>query len=157
MVFSFSNNNRGGSGIGCLIFAMLGVAVLYYFFKFLWWAAPGIFLLAVIINWRAVVDTGKQYWTYLQRNIISGLAIGVLSVLLFPLVALFMLLKSLGYNLLGQFRQNMGMFGNAPNQPAEIPTEYTDFEELESTPKKPERGAEPPEVFLLPKKDDENP
>lgn len=124
-------NSRGG-GLGCLILGILGLVMAYYilkgFFILLWWAAPALFVLALIINWRAVADTGKDFLRLLERNPLGGLLLGALAVVGFPVLSLYLFSRALGYN-------RQGPFGQAPRSggAAQAPEdEFVEFEEIES-------------------------
>ncbi|MBL7776527.1 MAG: hypothetical protein JNK89_11030, partial [Saprospiraceae bacterium] len=142
-------------GLGCLIFGVLALVLGYYvlkgFFFLLWWAAPALFVLALIINWRAVWDTGRSIGTWIQRHPVSSILLGLLALvgtgLLntgfpalnqlgywitqggFPLLALYLLLRALGYRQIEQWRQHMQT--PPPSAPED---EYVEFEEIESRP-----------------------
>ena len=156
--------NRSGGGLGCLVFGILAAVFGYYilagFFYLLIWAAPALFILALIIDWRAVLDTGKSLAGYIQRNPVTGIVLGALLVVGtgiystglqpldrlgywlvqggFPLLALFVLLRALGYKQLNQFKRTM------QEQQQPIEEEYVEFEELESRPKNAPPEPEPP-------------
>lgn len=129
----FVRYNRGGSGIGCLLFGILGLFAAFYILKgvftLLWWAAPALFVLALIINWRAVADTGKDFLRLLERNPLGGLLVGALAVVGFPVLSLYLFLRALGYKRTQQFGQTMGETRQVPED------EFVEFEELESRPK----------------------
>ena len=140
--------NRGGGGLGCLIMGIVSLVVAFYILKglfyVLWWAAPALFVLALIINWRAVADTGKDFLDLLGRNPVAGLIAGVLGVIGFPVLALYLFLRALGYTQPKPFDPTMQ--GNRQAPPEE---EFVEFEELESRPKyvheEPEEPEEPGE------------
>lgn len=161
-----------GGGLGCLILGALALVAAYYilsgFLFLLWWAAPALFVLALIIDWRAVVDTVKNMFEYVQRNPVSGLILAALAVIGtgivdtgipfldrlgywiaqggFTMLAFYVLLRALGYKQLNQFKQNMQ---TGQQQPPE--EEFTEYEELESHPTNPlpesedDPGQSPPE------------
>ncbi len=149
MVFYNSGRGRyaarfsGGGGLGCLIFGILGLIAAYYilkgFFILLYWAAPALFVLALIINWRAVADTLKDWFKTLENNPLSGLLIAAITVLAFPVFALYLFVKSLGYRKIEQMQR--------AERAAE--GEFVEFEELESRPKEDaddDQPIEPPEL-----------
>jgi|GEM_PF-439480 len=145
---------NSGGGIGCLIFGIIGMVAAFFIlkglFKLLYWAAPVLFVLALVINWRAVVDTLKNWLKTMESNPLGGLLTAALAVLLFPVFALYLFLKSLGYNKIQQMQREFG----SQQSPAD---EFTEFEEIESTPKggaRPEDTWEPP---VLPEKEAESP
>ncbi len=128
----FVSNNRGG-GWGCLILGILSLVAAYYilkgFFIVLWWAAPALFVLALIINWRAVAETGKDFLRLLERNPLGGLLLGALAVVGFPVLSLYLFTRALGYNRIEKFGQRVQENRQMPEE------EFVEFEELESRPK----------------------
>ena len=140
-----------GGGPGCLIFGILALVALWFVLKglyaLLYWAAPVLFVAALIVNWRAVAATGRDFWELLQRNPLGGLLLGALCVVAFPLLALYLLLRAVGYNKMQEFKQR---FGQEPGA-AQPEGEFADYEELESQPKRGSRADdEPVEIPLLP-------
>jgi hypothetical protein len=140
---------NGGGGIGCLIFGIIGMVAAFFIlkglFKLLYWASPVLFVLALVINWRAVVDTLKNWLKMMENNPIGGLLTAAIAVLLFPVFMLYLFLKALGYNKLEQMLREY-----------EVPADdFTEFEELESTPKRQEKTEAPKETLVLPEKEPE--
>ena len=133
MIYFSNRSVSGRGGLGCLLSGIIGIVLLYLFFKLLWWAAPALLVLAVIINWRSVADTGKQYLKLLRSNPVMGIIVGVISVLLFPVLSLFLLVQSLAYKQIKGFRDQFT--GGLGQQNPKEEAEYVEFEELESTPK----------------------
>ena len=132
-MYVYSNfNNRPGGGVGCLVFGILGMVAAYYILKglfaLMFWAAPVLFLLAILINWKSVADTGRNYLRLLESNPVGGLLLGALSVVGFPVLALYLFLKAVGAN---STRPAGTPFGNPPQNP-EPEDQFVDFEELES-------------------------
>lgn len=138
---------RSGGGWGCLILGILALVAAYYILKgmfiLLYWATPVLLAAALIINWRAVADTGRDFLSLLSRNPVGGLLLGALAVVGFPVLALYLFLRALGYRRMEQFRQTMG--GEREPAPED---EFVEFEEIESHPKdvppSPEAPLEPP-------------
>ena len=146
---------RNSGGLGCLIFSILAIVAGYFILKglfyLLWWAAPALFVLALIINWKAVRDTVQDLFAFVQANPVSGLVFAVLVVVgtgvlstgmpffdrlgywtaqgSFALLSFYVLLRALGYNRLAQFNQAM----QEENQ--RRAGEFIEYEELESRPK----------------------
>lgn len=135
-----------GGGLGCL----LGLALLtfgaYYaltgLYYVLYWAAPALVVLTLIVNWRVIPDTLKSWFKTLETNPLSGLVMAAFAVLGFPFFTLWLFLKALGYRKLEKMKQQYG-------QAAPPKDEFVDFEEIESTPlgKAPE-----PEILEVPRK-----
>lgn len=138
---------NAGGGIGCLIFGIIGMIAAFFIlkglFKLLYWAAPVFFVLALVINWRAVLDTLKNWLKMMENNPVGGLLTAALAVLLFPVFVLYLFLKALGYNKLEQMKREYGA-------PAE---DFTEFEELESTPKGQETTEAHLQTLVLPEKE----
>ena len=124
---------NSGGGIGCLIFGIIGMVAAYFvlkgLFKLLYWASPALFVLALVINWRAVVDTFRNWLKSMETNPIGGLLSAALAILLFPVFTLYLFLKALGYSKIQQMQREFGATGPAAEE------EFTTFEEVESTPK----------------------
>lgn len=152
--FTFDNRRSGRfGGIGCLVFGVLFLVAAYYIFKGLYYvllvAAPVLFVLALLINWRAVAGVGKSYLDLLGRSPLMGLLVGALAFVGFPFLALFLFLTALGGRradaMRQEFEQRMGSGHTAPQD-----AEYVDFEEIESAPKPGEQPLPPP---VLPEKE----
>ena len=156
MIFTSS---RRANPLGCLIGSVLGLVLVYYLLRGLWtllyWAAPILVVLAVIINWLAVADTGKSYLNFLRTNPLGGILVLIVSVFAFPLLSLYLFLKAIGNR---QLETMESTFGQARGtQKREPEPEFTDFEELESRLKNPppmakqEMPAQEPDVQKPPK------
>lgn len=151
----FVSYNRNG-GLGCLIFGILFLVAMFYVLKGLFyvllWAAPALFVLALIINWRAVADTGKDFLGLLERNPLMGLLVGALAVVGFPVLSLYLFLRALGYSKVQQFNRTVRDARQAPEE------EFVEFEELESRPKNaPPVREEPLDQPLTPEKEPPKP
>ncbi len=147
-------NTRAGSvpggSLGCLIGGLLMLAALYFIivglYKILYWAAPALIVLALIVNWRAVADTGKNFVESLKANPISAILSLAICVLIFPFFSLYLLLKALGYNKLEQLKQQYGTPINSDNV-SEREDEFIDFEEIETIRKEePKNGQAPKNI-----------
>jgi hypothetical protein len=129
--------------IGCLIFGILGLVAMFYILKglfiVLWWAAPVLFLLSLVINWRVAANTGRSFLQFLSRNPIGGILTAALAVIGFPILALYLFLGAVGNRQVEKMRRE---FEGQSRQP-EPEEEFTEFEEIESTPKKAPEGPEP--------------
>ncbi|HND87667.1 MAG TPA: hypothetical protein PK971_05025, partial [Saprospiraceae bacterium] len=122
-------------GPGCIIFGILALVLLWFVLKglytLLYWAAPLLFVLALIINWRAVSDTGKEFLGLLRSNPLGGVILGAVCVMAFPLLALYLFLRALGHRRLQEIRQQFGdPMGQGPKE-----EDFADYEEIESSPK----------------------
>ena len=143
-----------GGGIGCLIFGVLGLVATFFILKglfyLLYWASPVLFLFALIINWRAVTDTFRNWLKSMETNPLGGLLMAALAVLAFPLFALYLFVKALGYKKMQQFQREFGQ----DRRPAD--DEFAEFEELESRPKTDLNADQPMKPPVLPEKEPEH-
>ena len=134
-----------GGGLGCLI-SLVVIGVLGYYtvkglYYLLWWAAPALIVLTLIINWRVIPDTLKNWLDTLSTRPLAGLISAALAVLAFPFFTLWLFLKALGYRKIETMQREFA-------QKQQRQEEFADFEEIESTPleKKPEpEPLQPPE------------
>lgn len=115
--------------IGLVIMVALVWAAIFVFkgvFKILSFAAPILFIAALIINYKVVLSYGKLLITLLQKNTIMGVIALLLTFFAFPIVAALLLglavMNKKADNFMAQEREKRDG----------IPT---DFKELSSTPK----------------------
>ncbi|MTB51781.1 hypothetical protein [Lewinella sp. W8] len=82
-------------GIGGFIIGLVVLYVLFklasWFFSLLWWAAPIIFIASLIIDHKVFLGYVGSIKRLFERNWLMGLAAGVLSIVLFPIVAAYLL------------------------------------------------------------------
>ncbi len=137
MIYSYSSqgNQFGrvpGGGLGCLLGLTLILVLLYYAVKglyfILWWAAPALLVLALIINWRVFPDTIKNWLSTLEARPLSGIVSALFAVFAFPFFALYLFLKALGYRKMEQMKQAMNQGQTVDDE------EFVDFEEIETRP-----------------------
>lgn len=142
-MYQYSYNGRSinqfpGGGLGCLIFLVLAVVGGYYLLQGLYylllWAAPALLVLALIVNWRVYPDTVKNWVNTLAVNPAGALLSLALVLLLFPFFSLYLLLKAITYRRMEQIGRE---FGQNPST-RDLEDEYTEYEEIESKPKKEE-------------------
>lgn len=138
---SYGRNTRATAtgGAGCLLFTLLGLAAfffgMYWLMKFLWWASPGIVALALLLHWRSVADTGTGMLRQLRTNPVGAVLMIGLAVVFFPLFSLYLLSKAAMTRRLERIQQNLEEQGFGP-QPFPKDDGFTDYEEIESTPKR---------------------
>ncbi|MEP7268483.1 MAG: hypothetical protein ABI844_12720 [Saprospiraceae bacterium] len=115
--------------MGLVMMAAVLWAALYLFkgiFKILAWAAPVMFIAALIINYKVVLSYGKMLIVLLQKNLIYGIIATVLTFFAFPIVAAVLLgltiLNKKADNFVKQEQQKKDGFP-------------TDFREISSTPR----------------------
>lgn len=77
-----------GGGLGCLIFAILLLAAGYYILKglyfLLWWAAPALLVLALIVNWRVFPRTITSWLDTLETRPVHAVVQAAFAVIAFP-------------------------------------------------------------------------
>ncbi|MCS7036847.1 MAG: hypothetical protein RMJ33_02945 [Saprospiraceae bacterium] len=144
---------RYSGGWGCLLIGAVALVLLFYLLRavlyFLYVVSPVLLIAAIVINWRAVWDTAREVWSLLLERPLSGLLMSVLAVVLYPVTALYLLLRAVGYRRMEQ------MFGPTPRKySASEEGEYIDFEEIESHPKSRPENAEDIEIEPIPPPDD---
>lgn len=84
--------------MGLILMALFFVAMFFILggiFKILAWLAPVLIVLAVIINYRTVINYGKTLWSLLRRNPLMGILGVVLTVIAFPVVSAYLFGRSL--------------------------------------------------------------
>jgi hypothetical protein len=149
MIYKYSSRNPLG-GVGCFVFGILALAALWFIlrglYKILFWASPVLLIVALFINWRAVMDTLKNWLRKMETNPVGGLFSAALAVLLFPFFSLYLFVKALGYNKIEQRQREFEQTHRAEE-------EFVEFEELESRPKGGVKAEEPAEPFVLPEKE----
>jgi len=140
-------------GIGGFI---VGLIILYILFKLagwvlslLWWAAPIIFIASLIIDHKVFLGYVGSIKRLFEKNWIFGLAAGILSLVLFPIAATYMLgmalfkkkLKERAVEMDEQVNGKWAEYEDITEEPLELDIPY---EEL------------PPEPEPLPRKDKDN-
>ncbi len=130
MIFRMST--RGGSPFGIffafLFFGLILLGLFLFFglmLRLLYVAGPVLLILAVILDYKTVIGYIGGIGTLLKQQPLRGIFALVLSVLGYPIVALFLLGRILLFRRLSKFEQQM-------RQQAE--GQITDYEELESRP-----------------------
>ena len=120
-----------GGGLGCMIFAVLLLVAAYYILKglyfLLWWAAPALLVLALIVNWRVFPRTITSWLDTLETRPVHAIIQAAFAVIAFPFFTLWLFLKASGTRqadrMQRQFRENSSR-----------QDEYTDYEEIDSKP-----------------------
>lgn len=117
------------SGIGGFLVGLVVLYVLFklasWFFSLLWWAAPIIFIASLIIDHKVFLGYVGSIKRLFERNWMLGLVAGLLSILLFPIVAAYLL--------------GMGLFKKklkerAAEEDVRRNGEWADFEEVSEDP-----------------------
>ncbi len=113
-----------------LVFMVAIIWVVFFLFKSIFnilaWAAPFLFIAALIINFRLVVGYGKMVVGLLKNNPLMGVVAVLLTLFAFPIVAALLFA-------LAMMNKRADNFIKKERQKTEgIPTEYT---EISSAPK----------------------
>jgi hypothetical protein len=101
MIFIQGRQPGGGflSQIGCLIFGGLFLVGLFYFsswlYQKLWIAAPFLTGIALLINWRVVASTGRNWLSLLQRAPIVAILMGIFGFFMIPFLSLYWLFAAI--------------------------------------------------------------
>lgn len=102
------------SPVGTVVSIVIALVFFYVLFELarfvlslIWYAAPLIFIASLVIDYKVFVGFLGQLKRLFQRNWILGLAAGVASVVLFPLVALYLLGVALFKKKMSEKRQQM--------------------------------------------------
>ncbi len=144
---------RYSGGWGCLLIGAVVLVLLFYVLRvvlyILYIVSPALLLAAIVINWRAVWDTVREFWAMLLERPLSGLIMTVLAVVLYPITALYLFMRALGYLRMEQ------AFGSMYNEDTgSVEGEYLDFEEIESAPSRRSEIVEDIEIEPIPPPDD---
>lgn len=80
-----------GSIVIALVFFYALFKLLGFVFSMIWYAAPIIFIASLVIDYKVFLNFLGHLKRLFQKNWIFGIAAGIASVVLFPLVALYLL------------------------------------------------------------------
>lgn len=120
-----------GGGLGCLIFIALLLVAGYYVLKglyfLLWWAAPALLVLALIVNWRVFPRTVTSWLDTLESRPLHAIIEAAFAVIAFPFFTLWLFLKAVGTRRADRMQRQFR--GSSSKQ-----DEYTDYEEIDSKP-----------------------
>ncbi len=114
-----------------LILVLFFVALFFIargIFTILSWVAPVLLILALIFDYKTIIDYGKWLGRLVQKDILMGIGAIVLTVVGFPVIAGFLFFKALLRRKVGQVKRNME---------EKVEGQYIEFEEVDSTPYEP--------------------
>jgi len=135
-MFVLNSNLRGNNGFGCLLIGVLGAVAFFLILRglytLLYWIAPVLLILALIIRWQVFPATFRNWANTLTRNPLSAILQLAFAVLAFPLFSLYMFLLALGGNKVDELKNQ---FKSQEPNIAPPEEEFVDFEEIESRPK----------------------
>jgi hypothetical protein len=144
---------RYSGGWGCLLIGAVILVLLFYVLRavlyVLYLVSPALLLAAIVINWRAVWDTVREFWAMLLERPLSGLIMTVLAVVLYPITALYLFMRALGY-----LRMEQAFGPTYHKDSSSVEGEYIDFEEIESAPPRSSETVEDIEIEPIPPPDD---
>ena len=113
-------------GVAMMVLVLYVILQLASFvFELLWWASPVIFIAALLVDFKGVLGYGKWLVQLTRKNPLSGIIVGLLSVVGFPLVSLFLLGR-------GLFRKRIREAQQTAYEQRQ--GEFVDYEELDSEP-----------------------
>ena len=110
-----------GSIIVAVIFFYLLFKLLGFVFQLIWWAAPILFIASLVIDYKVTLGYLKMIGNLFQRNWLYGVLAGIASVVLFPLVAIYLLGMALFKKKVKERQQELDERVNG---------KWTDFEEV---------------------------
>lgn len=121
-------------GLGTTIISLAMVALftvfMFYILKGFWsfatFFAWGFIIVAVLVDYKVIVDYFKRLFDLLKRNPLYGVGAIAFSVFLYPIVFLVLMLRALGSKFLG----NIGIEG-LNQQGRQKEEEFTDYEVIE--------------------------
>lgn len=158
--FNLKNSqNPFNSLIGLLV--LIGVMVLLFFvvkgfISILYWVAPVLLIVTLIINYKVVADYVISVFETFKTDILMGMVKVAFTFLCYPIVIGWLFAKALLYRKVDKMRQEFDShMGRLENEQKE---QFVDFEELNSNTV--EGKPEKPTILDLPKpkdKDKKNP
>jgi Na+-transporting methylmalonyl-CoA/oxaloacetate decarboxylase gamma subunit len=136
---------RSGNGLIGLLGVVLFFVALYYVLKFsfiaLYYAAPVLLIITLLINYRVVTDYISNLWTRMVQNPVAGVFNIVLSVLGAPVVILFLFGKALLFRQISQFQSQFQQQYNqnftppstssSAKRPLKGSDDFVEYEEVE--------------------------
>ncbi|MCS6927930.1 MAG: hypothetical protein NZM43_00385 [Saprospiraceae bacterium] len=143
---------RYGGGWGCFLIGAIVVVLLFYLIRallyLLYVASPILLIAAIVLNWRAVWDTLREFWALLLERPLLGLITMVLAVVFYPVTATYLFLRALGYRNMEQTTPLMTQRWRTEEG------EYIEFEEIESRSAPSVTNSESPSIEPLTPPDD---
>lgn len=116
--------------VGLILF--IGLRIAKGIFSILSWLAPILLLIALVVNYKVVVNYGKWLWRLLKNRTLYGIVASILTIILFPIVAAWLCFRAI----LG--RRIQKAMGNN-KRPARPLDDYADYEVIDSEIKKEKR------------------
>ncbi len=100
MIFRYQTGRPSlTSFLGGLIVLAVILVVMFYLFRWFYWLAalamPVLIIATLLINYRVVTGFGVTLWKMLRHNPVVGIAAVLFSVLLLPLVVVYLFVKAL--------------------------------------------------------------
>ncbi|MFT4972468.1 MAG: hypothetical protein ACI9XO_003428 [Paraglaciecola sp.] len=134
---AYSNQSKSPfGGIISIIFFLLFFVALFYVAKFmfmvLWYASPVIFIAALLLDFKGVTNYGKWLINLGKRNLVAGVGATLLSMIAFPLVALFLLGKALFKK---KVKEMQGQFETPEDRSTQGEEGFIEYEEVVDEPK----------------------
>ena len=132
----FNSNMRSNGGLGYLVMGILGAMAAFFLLRglytLLWWAAPILLIVALVIRWQVFPATFRNWWKTMRTNPLSGVIQVAFATLAFPFFALYMFLLAVGGN---KIEQDCGISSSSPARHTLSGRRVCEAEEIESRPK----------------------
>lgn len=131
MAYRNQNSSPFGGIISIIFFLLFFVALFYvakFVFMIMWYISPVIFIAAMLIDFKGVTNYGKWLINLGKRNLLAGVGATLLSMVAFPLVALFLLGKGLFKK---KVKEMQGQFDpEGRRQEAAVEGDFIEYEEI---------------------------
>ncbi len=114
------------------------IACIYFAAKGLFWLLNLIviplFIITLILDYKVVLNYFKWLGTLVQNSPLSGVAMGALTVMAYPVIVAFLFAKALIVNRFQKIMQNNTGHNNNPHQAPQHEDEYIEYEEIKEEP-----------------------
>ncbi len=132
--YNSKSNGPFGSIMSLLMVFVFFAALFYvasFVFKLLWWIAPVLMLITLVMDHKIVTGYIEWVWNKLKVNPIMGVAFVLLTFFGFPVVAGYLFGKLMLRRKITKMTESMQQRGKGPFASEE---DYVDYEEVESEP-----------------------
>jgi hypothetical protein len=148
--FNFKNSQNPFNSLISLV-VLVGVMVLLFFvvtgfFKLLYFVAPILLVVTLVINYKVVAEYVVSLFETFKTDVLMGMVKVAFTFLCYPLVIGWLFAKALLYRKVTKLQQEMQSHMGKLEQNQE---QFIDFEEISS--KKADEKAEKPKIIELPK------
>lgn len=130
MAYRNQNSSPFGGIISIIFFLLFFVALFYvakFVFMIMWYISPVIFIAALLLDFKGVMNYGKWLINLGKRNLLAGVGATLLSMVAFPLVALFLLGKALFKK---KVKEMQGQFDPEGSRQTPAEDDFIEYEEV---------------------------